>query len=215
MCGDDAVDDIERTRQVKNVLFHFDQNFTKYLAATIGLTEKLPEEVNNQIRNAMTHLARAQVAPTQSALGDEVSKAKSHIDRANRDCLKASIIVAREKLDNLVAEARFYHAGLTPELQTRLKNIAEDRQEAYKAEAQGRADIVVCLEKLLADIMFASDIIQETYREAGSKKAKLTRFLFRWYRPAFTLVALVIGYVTRPFTQPIVDWLKVLLSHHA
>ena len=49
-----------KEQEVARVLAFYSEKFTKYLSATISLAEKIPEEINNHIRNAFTHLARVQ-----------------------------------------------------------------------------------------------------------------------------------------------------------
>lgn len=202
---DHLIEDIERTRQIRRVLSFYDCDFTKYLASTISFAEKLPEEINNQIRNAFTHLARAQEAQNLTDFNREIELAISHIERANRDCLKASIIIARDQLESLVSDAVFYYVALTPDLKARHKNIVDLRRQAYQAETRGDKNQVARLEEILRETMHTADLVREQYREVGSRKAKALRFLHRWSNPLATVAALLLGYIIHPFLRPLQD----------
>jgi hypothetical protein len=185
--------DEHRTREITRVLNFYENDFTKYLATTIAYTETLPEEINNQIRDAFTHLTRAQQASTQAKITSEIDLSISHINRANRDCLKASIITARVELDDLVTDAVFYHGFLTPNLRTALSNLIDKRRKAYQSETLGDDDQVIKLEEILRLTMDLSDKIREHYSVAGLPKTKFLRAVMRWFRPISFVVTLLVG----------------------
>jgi hypothetical protein len=108
--------------------------FTQYMAAMIAISESVPEEINNQIRNAFTHVARAAHAETLTDVNAEVEKAIGHIERACRDCLKVSIIYARENLDQLVADVVFFYGFMPPDTKAKLATLKSLRREANVAE---------------------------------------------------------------------------------
>ena len=206
------LDDNTRARQIRHALSYYDEHFTKYLASAIAFSEQIPEEINNQIRNAFTHLARAQEATDQRTFQEEIEKCIGHIERGSRDCLKASIIVARDQLESMISDAVFYYVTLTPDLKARYKEIVNLRREVYRAETRGERGINEKLELILRETIHLQDLIKERYREVGTKKAKILRFAHRWSHPAYTLVALAIGYIARPYVAMLVNWLQSLVS---
>ena len=72
----------------------FYEDFMEVYAMVVSTTETHPEQVNNKIRGALTHLARA--LDRGDGCSEEVQKAQAHINRAKRDCLKV-IIVQKHK----------------------------------------------------------------------------------------------------------------------
>lgn len=70
----------------------FHNDFMDVYALTISLTDKHPEQANNEIRNALNHLARALMIDTPQDALEQITKAQGHIERAKRDCLKISLI---------------------------------------------------------------------------------------------------------------------------
>lgn len=85
--GGAVVDELERGREIARALTYYQKNFTRFLAQLIGVEERLPEACNNEIRNAFTHVARAQVSPSIEEVRKEIDRAIDHIERASRDCL--------------------------------------------------------------------------------------------------------------------------------
>jgi hypothetical protein len=64
--------DEDRARGISRALSAFQDRFTTYLATTISIAEVIPEEVNSQLRNMLTHLARANRATDMAALNREI-----------------------------------------------------------------------------------------------------------------------------------------------
>lgn len=187
--------DIEehRAREIFRALSFYDENFTRYLATTISFTETLPEEINNQIRDAFSHLSRARNATSQREITRQVKLAISHIERANRDCLKASIIFAREELDELIADATFIGGFLTPTVKQSYKSLKEKRRSAYQTETRGDDKLNGSLEEILRLTIKISDDIKKEYTASGKPTTRVFRSIKRWSRPIFMLVSLVLG----------------------
>ena len=182
-----------RAEEVSSVLDFYHSDFTTYLATVISLTETLPEQINNQIRDAVTHLARANIADTLTEVQHQSRLARSHIERANRDCLKASIIAARVELDDLVQDVVFYHGFLTPAIKASYDDIRQLRKAAYQAETRGDDDQVAKLDEILRLTMALSGEVRAHYSVAGAKRTKLHRLFKRWFRPLAFVVTLLVG----------------------
>src|SRR5579875_3001772 len=71
-----------------------------FYAGAVALTEKQPDQVNNEVRNAVTHMARAYCADTRAAADQQLNQAVSHIERAMRDCLKLSVIELHDRIQS-------------------------------------------------------------------------------------------------------------------
>lgn len=182
-----------RTEEVSSVLNFYHEKFTAYLATTIAFTEKLPEEINNQIRDAFTHLARANVLTSEDEIAGECKLAIGHIERANRDCLKACIIKTREELDNLLNDVAFHHGFPSPAIKTASDRIKIERKATYRAEAAGANDITQRLEEILRLTMDLCDEIRTHYSVAGKTRTRLGRWIRSWFKPLWTVIALLIG----------------------
>ncbi|MBF0342054.1 MAG: hypothetical protein HQL95_13985 [Magnetococcales bacterium] len=126
-----------RSQAISRVLLYYFEKFTVHLAITISVTKKLPEEINNHIRNAFTHVSRIQIAASTDQIKEESAAAIKHIERANRDCLKASIMQTRETLENLILDVKFFRGSLSPTLDAQYNDLKRLRKEAYITESRG------------------------------------------------------------------------------
>jgi hypothetical protein len=183
----------DRAREISLVLSFYYTDFTRYLATTISFTEKLPEEVNNQVRDAFTHLSRASVATSMEDVTRECKLAQNHIERANRDCLKASIIKARFELEELITDAVFYHGFLTPSIKTAFAQIKRERELAYIAETRSDGELISKLDEILRMTMSLADEVRQQYSVAGRRKTRILRTIKRWSRPVSWGIILLIG----------------------
>lgn|GEM_PF-6668173 len=148
--------DIEKHPQSKfdlisDVLYFFSKDFTKFYATVIEITEKLPEQINNEIRNAFSHLARANESDDIEAIKAECDKSRDHIERANRDCLKCSIITLRDRIMNKLDNATIQHTPLPPGIMQRKKSIEQERRNLLQDEARGIKGLTGRYEILLVD----------------------------------------------------------------
>lgn len=179
------------------------------MAAMIAISESVPEEINNQIRNAFTHVARAAHAETLTDVNAEVEKAIGHIERACRDCLKVSIIYARENLDQLVADVVFFYGFMPPDTKAKLATLKSLRREANVAETRGDKGQVEKLEEILRIILDASDDITARYDRAGKTHQRFFRKVKLYFRPLWFIVAGLVGAalsaILRPYLGPFVS----------
>lgn len=197
--------DEARTGEISSVLSYYYSEFTTYLATTISFTETLPEEINNQIRDAFTHLSRANASGEIDEIKQECRLAKRHVDRANRDCLKVSIIKARLELDQLIEDAVFYHGFLTPSIKASYKDVKAQRKKAYLAETRNESGIVENLEEVLRLTMFTADEVKAQYSVAGKTKTRIFRTFKRWFRPIAIVATLLIGTIIGVVLRPQID----------
>lgn len=111
-------------------------------ATAVSLTEKHPEQVNNEVRNAVTHLARAYAANSAADAQDELRRARGHVDRAKRDCLKISIIALHDKIRATCSEIKIVSGTLDPAFVVRRNDLTNERKRLLKDEIAGAPGIV-------------------------------------------------------------------------
>lgn len=197
--------------QIGSALEFYHQDFTQYLAAAISFSEKLPIEIDNQIRDAFTHLSRAHFATSIHDTISEVVKAKGHIERANRDCLKTAIILAREELEGIRANILLRHGVLSPVQESTYKQLKSMRKEAYLAETRGDVSVVKQLEEILRVTLALVDDFKDSHAEKTVKASALSNFFKRHSKIVayglFTLGGTAFGIIVRPYAGLIVDWI--------
>ncbi|MEI9899113.1 MAG: hypothetical protein WDN31_02185 [Hyphomicrobium sp.] len=140
----------------------------------------------------------------------ECGAARTHIERANRDCLKVSIIKARAELEQLIADVAFYHGFLTPTMKATFARIKAERRAAYVSETKSDLTLVAKLEEILRMTMHLSDEIRDHYSVAGKKSARIIRKLKQWFRPVFyvlsALIGAIIGVLLKGQVQQFLPW---------
>ena len=206
--------EVQKAREIKRAFdFYFD-TFASTLALLIAEYEKIPLELDNQIRNAFTHLARASSLNSIMDIKIEVDRAIAHIDRANRDCFKAIIIESRSELAEIISDVVFFRGFLTPAIKAKYDEIELNRKKAFVAETKGDEQSVFYLKDIAFETLDLIDKIKEQYHEAGSKKTRFFRFFKRWSRPVGYLIATAlgaaIGFALRPYVGiwalQLIDW---------
>jgi hypothetical protein len=126
----------------------------------------------------------------------------AHLERANRDCLKVSIMYEHVRLREAIANVSFFRGTLTPAIQGRLKDIKRTRMEAYRQETRGDERHADMLESVLEKTIDTIDEIEAQYSEAGSRSVTIIRLLKRYSYPFLLLVGVVIGALLRgPATE--------------
>ncbi|MBF0164257.1 MAG: hypothetical protein HQL97_05080 [Magnetococcales bacterium] len=195
-------DELERvkSREIFRVLDFYNKSFTIYLAIAISYTEKIPEEMNNTIRNAFSHLARLRDAHQEESIRAEGQKAIDHIERANRDCLKAAILHAHAALEDLILDVIFHHGRLTPALDGQRSRLREERKLAYIAETRGESGQTEKLVLHLQMIEYLSEEIKRHYPEAGGRLTRWRRFMKRWFHPVgYLVIGTALGVLARHY----------------
>lgn len=205
-----------KARALDRAFSLFYEDFTKYLATTISLTESIPDQINNQIRNAFTHLARVNMSTDPEEIKQETEKAIGHIERANLDCLKVGIIHQHDKLDYLIADVRFFHGFLTPSIKSKRQQIEKERNELYESESRGDGDVTDKYEILLTKYIDLDDEINDAYIDVQGGKKRFFRLIQRWFRPIgfviFTVVGVAVGFILRGYLMESYEWFTANLS---
>ena len=100
---------------------------------------ELPEQMNNEIRNAFTHLSRIHFAETIKEIDNERSKGLGHIHRAARDCLKYTVFHLHKRLQTQHKWARVLHKAVSPDLCARSSEIKTKVRAVIARETKGQA----------------------------------------------------------------------------
>jgi len=129
------------------------------LAATVAITNYYPAQADSQIRDAMTHLARCASNPENGE--KELEKAKDHLERAKRDCLKIAIFTKKKDIKEEIKSLRFAKSGLPEDIQKLRLDIAIQHKKAYAEEALGKKDISNKLEEVLIKLITLENMLIE------------------------------------------------------
>lgn len=108
-----------------------------FFAQAVAFTEKVPDQVNNELRNALTHFSRAYSAASYLDAEADLRRAAAHIDRAKRDCLKLSIICLHERIQALCGQVKAVSGTLDPAFLARRNQLTADRKQVLRDEISG------------------------------------------------------------------------------
>ncbi len=202
-----------KTQEFSRAFGIFRGGFTKHLATVISLTEKIPDQAGNHIRNAFTHLARADSLSDRREIEKEVEKAINHIERASRDCLKISIIFLHDRLKSMVADARAFYGRTTPSINTGMREIREAREKVCRDEAENASDVASDYEIIVLRGINLENEINAAYNEHFTwNKRQFSHFIMRWSSPISYVAAIAIGFALRSIADDLFDYLKPLLD---
>lgn len=102
MSGSSAVEKQVQFASIEDVLTYYSEEVVPALASANTIGGEFPEEVLNEIRNAMTHIARANhlsKSGENSKVADEIKAAGRHLKRTVLDSLKVTIVNLSEQCD--------------------------------------------------------------------------------------------------------------------
>ncbi len=169
-----------RIDKINEALLFYEEYFTKYFATVISLTEKIPEQINNEIRNAFSHLVRVNIAQTKAEIIDEAAKAIGHIERACRDCLKICIA---ESYDNIKLQCDYaltYYKAISPNHTAEKRWLIEERKNISLEEIKGEKSLTGRFEELLSRMLALKESLEEQYGLQPRKASKIKLLLTQW-----------------------------------
>jgi hypothetical protein len=121
---------------IVKALSRFNEEFSEAYAAAVVFTERMPEQVNNEIRNCITHLSRAAKCVVDHVDDDvttsEIASASRHLERAKRDCYKLAVIHINNKLQLAMRV-----------IQDRFGGVVSQIRNAYEAASNERKSIII------------------------------------------------------------------------
>jgi len=164
-----------------------------YAAAVFFGDNKKPEQPNNEIRNALNHLARAYECDSMADAQDDLAAAHRHIKRAKRDSLKLAIIGLFDHLSHLLKSAEYHYGSIPPALIVRRSELVTARADAYRAESSGHSDATVRLQQVYITATEFLDEVQKAY-PAASRDRKIRIFLLKLRRQALSIgIGFILG----------------------
>lgn len=209
---------MERHGRIVAVLEDFQKRFSEAYAVAISVTEVMPEQINNEMRNALTHLARASVAHDEVRFAAEVDAAERHVERAIRDCYKVAIIEKRELIDKCSTVIQVTRGGFTKNIADKISSTIVIRKEILLDEQRtnfqplGDQKVTIRYERLYALLEEVHTEIREQYGLTDERAASFPRCyrLTRIISWAGSLaVAYILGILTNYSTDSVI---KLLLD---
>ena len=190
-----------KAREISRALSFYHRDFTKYFALLVSLTEAIPLQVSNQVRNAFTHLARADQATDIAVVDTQVQLAIGHLERGIRDCLKLCVVFQHERIEGLLASVRFKYGFVTPALANSRRIIVSERQTILEDETRGHDDVATRYETLFEQMVNIEEQIHQHYDDIKNISNRYTRFFLRYFRvwawPLLVVIGGVLGQLLR------------------
>ena len=124
----------------------------EYYGAAVFYSDNVkPEQPNNEIRNALNHLARAYDASTWAEAQADIAAAERHVLRAKRDALKLAVIGLFSQAREILQSARYFYGAIPPPLLVRRSELTERRREVYARESSGHRGATALLLGIFVD----------------------------------------------------------------
>lgn len=149
--------------------------FLDLYAAAVSLSERHPEQINNELRNALTHISRATALDDYALAMSEIKKAESHIERAKRDTAKVAVIELRDLISDVCADLRLLNGTVDVAFVIRRDDISKKRKAILKREAKGGAVI----NDFVALYLEADSLHDDLLRELNGSGRRLPRWRYR------------------------------------
>lgn len=173
----------------------FARVLSHYYARTVAYADKHPQNINNELRNAITHMSRALVADNVLAADQEMAAAERHVERFKRDCLKVAVVYAGKNAGELIKRAELGFGKVDPNLMVASAAVVTRRYQIMIQEVLGDSHSVEKWEALLLDVERIRDRVISSYQLLDHGKYRLPLFLVRTWRlvkKAWTWVGLSI-----------------------
>ena len=155
--------------------------FVDFYAAAVSLTERQPDQVNNEIRNALTHLSRSLAVDDYAQANSEIDRACNHIDRAMRDAIKLAVFELRDRIHSACAEIRLVHGVLDTPFLVRRENLTDQRKALIKLETEGSKDVMAGFVQLFIDARSLEDDLIKAYDVTYGRISKAKAWTI-WFR---------------------------------
>lgn len=168
---------LSRVRQL--ILEDFHEDFQEVYSYAITSLEVVPEQANNEIRNALNHIARALTANDPELVDENLAQAKGHIERAKRDSLKLALIHLHEQIKSDLLSIEIVEGAVPMSVKTRLKTLENAVINARKAETDGDANVTDMMGDVFAELKTFRDDIHTQFNVPSKQRTKLQRLIFR------------------------------------
>ena len=181
------------------------EELMNFFAAAVALNEKHPEQVNNEIRNAFTHFARALAADSCDDAEEELRKGRSHIERAKRDTLKLAVIAIRDRIKNLCGEIKLLNGRLAPAFVVRRDELTARRRQLLRKEISGEKSFLTDFIRLFNDADQLELELLGEFNMVESNSSPFKRYLIHARRQAVGLAFGVIVGVLGSFAYDLLS----------
>lgn len=138
---------------VSSLLTYYHDEVVPALATAVTVSHTFPQEVLNELRNAMTHMGRANALNPQTNIDDvnhELKAAKRHLLRCTLDCLKIVLLTTAKRCESTI-DALDNEMLLPVSVHNESRDLRGRRIELSKHEGQNPIDDVVEKLKVLCD----------------------------------------------------------------
>ncbi len=187
----------------------FARVLAQYYARTVAYAAKHPQNINNELRNAVTHMSRALVASDIATASSEMDAAERHVERFKRDCLKVAVVYAGKNASELMKRAELAGARVDPELTLAAAAVVTKRYQILMDEVLGDPKTVAKWEALLLDIERIRAKVMGSYNLLDHGKYRVPLLVLRtwrilkqaWLWVGFTIAATALGAAAIPDEQ--------------
>lgn len=168
---------LSRVKQL--IIEDFHDDFQEVYSYAVTSLEVVPEQANNEIRNALNHIARALTANDPAEVDNNLAQAKGHIERAKRDSLKLALIHLHEQIKSDLLSIEIVEGAVPMSLRTRLKTLEAAVVNTRRAETDGDANVTDMMGEAFADLKIFRDDLHAQFTVPTERRTRLQRFLFR------------------------------------
>lgn len=217
-----------RQRDIVEVLVDFHIRFSEAYASAVAFSETMPEQINNEIRNALTHLSRAADANAKGhsdGVDPELASAKRHLERANRDCYKLAVISVNGQLQATMkvlnqsgrAVTRRFQQHYEQAVLERLRIIVEESRaregtQTYASVADRYRNLLRVLQKILSD-MYSDYNINENYVKHYPLRSFVKR-VSTWVCLLIStnIIAFFVGVYSNVYAAPVAEFVRRMIA---
>lgn len=204
-------DALSRVRQL--ILEDFHSDFQEVYSYAVTALEIAPEQANNEIRNALNHIARALTANDDQSADDNLRQAKGHIERAKRDCLKLALIHLHEQIKSDLLSIEVVEGAVPMSIRTRMKTLETAAVKARQAESDGEANVTDLMAGVFADFKNFRDDLHEQFTVPSTQRTLVQQFLFRVRHNMTVFISgVIIGIVAGVLANLATDYIHSRMS---
>lgn len=177
-----------------------------YYARAVAYSSKHPQNINNELRNALTHMSRAMCASDVQEANKEIAAAERHVERFKRDCLKVAVVYAGRNANELIRRAELAGKKLDPALSIATAAIVAKRYQILIEEVLGDAGAATKWEGLLLDIERVREVVLNAQPILATGRYKIALGIVRiwrfmkaaWVWVGLAILAAAIGAIAIP-----------------
>ena len=160
----------------------FGRVLTHYYAAGVAYSARHPSNINNELRNALTHMSRALAADDYGAAEKELTAASRHIERFKRDCLKVAVIYSGRNASQMLRHAEITYGRVDPNLALEVFSLATRKYQVLASEVLGDDHAAAKWETLFLDIERLREKALQSYRLLDTRKYWFPLLFIRLWR---------------------------------